>query len=69
MDMESTAMGLIEAVVLDPHPMWHDAVEMVLARIGATVVFKTSSSREALATIERDQPRAEHALDRALLAP
>ena len=30
---------------------------MVLARIGASVVLKTSSAREALAAIERDQPR------------
>jgi DNA-binding NarL/FixJ family response regulator len=43
--------------VLDPHPIWLDAVEMVLARIGATVIVKTSSATEALATIERAQPR------------
>ena len=40
-----------------PHPIWLDAVEMVLARIGASVVLKTSSARDALAAIERDQPR------------
>jgi DNA-binding NarL/FixJ family response regulator len=56
MDMEKTIEPL-DAVVLDPHPIWLDAVEMVLARIGATVVVKTSSAREALETIERDQPR------------
>lgn len=56
MDMETT-IGLLDAVVLDPHPIWLDAVEMVLARIGATVIVKTSSASEALATIERDQPR------------
>jgi DNA-binding NarL/FixJ family response regulator len=56
MDMEKTIDSL-DAVVLDPHPIWLDAVEMVLARIGATVVVKTSSAREALATIEREQPR------------
>jgi DNA-binding NarL/FixJ family response regulator len=55
MDMEKSAQGL-DAVVLDPHPIWLDAVEMVLGRIGATVVAKTSSPREALATIEREQP-------------
>ncbi len=47
----------LEAVVLDPHPIWLDAVEMVLARIGATVVEKTSSARAALAAIERARPR------------
>jgi DNA-binding NarL/FixJ family response regulator len=56
-DIEKTATGSLDAVVLDPYPIWHDAVEMVLARIGATVVFKTSSSGAALATIEREQPR------------
>jgi|Tabmets5t2r1_1033131.scaffolds.fasta_scaffold03232_4 DNA-binding NarL/FixJ family response regulator len=56
MDMERTAESL-DAVVLDPHPIWLDAVEMVLERIGATVVVKTSSASEALATIEREQPR------------
>jgi DNA-binding NarL/FixJ family response regulator len=47
----------LEAVVLDPHPIWLDAVEMVLARIGATVVEKTSSGRAALEAIERTQPQ------------
>jgi DNA-binding NarL/FixJ family response regulator len=56
MDMEKTADSL-DAVVLDPHPIWLDAVEMVLERIGATVVMKTSSAGEALATIERRQPQ------------
>jgi DNA-binding NarL/FixJ family response regulator len=56
MDMEST-IGTLDAVVLDPHPIWLDAVEMVLARIGARVVFKTSSAREALDAIERSQPQ------------
>lgn len=56
MDMEK-ALDSLDAVVLDPHPIWLDAVEMVLARIGATVVVKTSSASEALATIEREQPR------------
>lgn len=52
-----TTIGHLDAVVLDPHPIWLDAIEMVLARIGATVVVKTSSANEALATIERTQPR------------
>jgi DNA-binding NarL/FixJ family response regulator len=56
MDMEST-IGPLDAVVLDPHPIWLDAVEMVLARIGARVVVKTSSASDALAAIERDQPQ------------
>jgi DNA-binding NarL/FixJ family response regulator len=56
MDMEAT-IGSLDAVVLDPHPIWLDAVEMVLARIGATVVVKTSSAGEALDAIERAQPQ------------
>jgi DNA-binding NarL/FixJ family response regulator len=56
MDMD-TATTPFDAVVLDPHPIWLDAVEMVLARIGATVIAKTSSASEALAAIERAQPR------------
>ena len=56
MDTE-TATTPLDAVVLDPHPIWLDAVEMVLARIGANVVVKTSSSREALATIKARRPR------------
>ncbi len=56
MDMEKT-IGSLDAVVLDPHPIWLDAIEMVLERIGARVVLKTSSSSDALATIERSQPQ------------
>ena len=45
-----------DAVVLDTHPIWLDALETVLARVGARVVTKTTSAREALAAIERHQP-------------
>jgi DNA-binding NarL/FixJ family response regulator len=47
----------LQAVVLDPHPMWLDALEIVLARVGARVVAKATSSREALAAIERHKPQ------------
>ena len=56
MDMDKT-FDPLDAVVLDPHPIWLDAVEMVLERIGATVVLKTSSSGDALTTIESSQPQ------------
>jgi DNA-binding NarL/FixJ family response regulator len=49
--------GELDAVVLDPHPIWLDALEVVLARAGARVVAKTTSGREALAAIERHQPQ------------
>ncbi|HET8651920.1 MAG TPA: response regulator transcription factor [Gaiellaceae bacterium] len=55
MDRRNTPDPLT-AVVLDPHPIWLDAIELVLHRIGATVVTKTSSSIEALTTIARVQP-------------
>jgi DNA-binding NarL/FixJ family response regulator len=55
MDMEKTH-GPLDAVILDPHPIWLDAVEIVLARIGVNVVAKTSSPTEALARIEEHQP-------------
>jgi DNA-binding NarL/FixJ family response regulator len=53
--MESQ-VGPLYAVVLDPHPIWLDAVELVLARIGVTVVRKTSSGHDALAKIEASRP-------------
>jgi DNA-binding NarL/FixJ family response regulator len=56
MDMERS-LDPLDAVVLDPHPIWLDAIQMVLERIGAKVVLKTSSSGDALATIERSQPQ------------
>ena len=55
MSIESSTS--LDAVILDPHPIWLDAVEMVLDRIGARVVTKTSSAREALTAIERFQPQ------------
>ena len=56
MDSERT-LDPLDAVVLDPHPIWLDAIEMVLERIGAKVVLKTSSSGDALEAIERLQPQ------------
>jgi DNA-binding NarL/FixJ family response regulator len=49
-------LGPLHAVVLDPHPIWLDAVEVVLGRIGVPVVGKTSSGREALTTVEARKP-------------
>ena len=57
MGIERQTIDALDAVVLDPHPIWLDAVEMVLGRIGATIVLKTSSSSEAVSAIERSQPR------------
>ena len=40
------------AVLLDPYPLWHEAVSQVLGRIGVDVVEATSSPRRALAVLE-----------------
>jgi DNA-binding NarL/FixJ family response regulator len=50
-----------KAVLLDQHPLWHEAVKPVLDRLDVEVVAKTTSSDEALAVIE------EHAPDLLLL--
>jgi DNA-binding NarL/FixJ family response regulator len=44
------------AVLLDQHPLWLDAVEQVLARIGIDVVGRASAPREALTLIGRHEP-------------
>jgi DNA-binding NarL/FixJ family response regulator len=43
-------------VICDAHPMWLDAVEQVLRRIGIDVVGKTTSTSEALSMVEQHQP-------------
>jgi DNA-binding NarL/FixJ family response regulator len=43
-------------VICDSHPMWLDAVEQVLRRIGIDVVSKTTSTSEALSMVKEHQP-------------
>jgi DNA-binding NarL/FixJ family response regulator len=43
-------------VICDSHPMWLDAVEHVLRRIGIRVVGKTTSTSEALSMVEGHRP-------------
>jgi two-component system response regulator NreC len=43
-------------VICDTHPMWIDAVEQVLRRIGIHVVGKTTSTDEAVSLVERHRP-------------
>jgi DNA-binding NarL/FixJ family response regulator len=55
-------------VICDSHPMWLDAVEQVLGRIGINVVGKTTSTSEALSMVEEHNPdllitELEHAAD------
>jgi DNA-binding NarL/FixJ family response regulator len=51
-----TSLSDRHAVLLDPHPLWLDAVEQVLHKLGIGVVGKTSSPSEALSLIEREGP-------------
>jgi DNA-binding NarL/FixJ family response regulator len=44
------------AVLLDPHPLWLDAVENVLSRNGVTIVGRTSDPDHALALVEELRP-------------
>ena len=44
------------AVLLDPHPLWLEALEHVLGRTGVDVVAKTGSRDAALAAVERLRP-------------
>ncbi len=44
------------AVVLDRHPMWHEAVEHVLHRLDVRVAVKTTSPAVALHAIAKERP-------------
>ena len=44
-------------MILDRHPLWLDALERLLDRVGVTVVGKTTSAAAALAAIEQLRPR------------
>ena len=44
------------AVLLDPHPLWLDAVEQVLERIGVDVVAKATKPEQALALVSSHRP-------------
>ncbi len=46
----------LKAVLLDPHPIWLDAVELVLNRVGVKVVGKTNSGGEAIQLAETLRP-------------
>ena len=48
--------GSLTAVVHDPYPLWHDAVERLLARSGITVVGKASTPETALALVGEHTP-------------
>jgi NarL family two-component system response regulator LiaR len=47
----------VQAVLLDPHPIWLDAVEIVLKRVGLGIVAKTTSGAEAITLVEELRPQ------------
>jgi NarL family two-component system response regulator LiaR len=47
----------VQAVLLDPHPIWLDAVEIVLKRVGIEIVAKTTSGAQAITLVEELQPQ------------
>jgi DNA-binding NarL/FixJ family response regulator len=53
--MSSTEAPL-KAVLLDPHPIWLDAIELVLNRVGVSVIGKTSAGSEAIRIVEDRRP-------------
>ena len=44
------------AIVLDQHPLWAEAVESVLRRVGVDVLAKPTSGAEALSLVQRLRP-------------
>jgi DNA-binding NarL/FixJ family response regulator len=52
---ESVSKGR-KAVLLDQHPLWHEAVEPVLERLEIEVVAKTTSADEALSVVDDQGP-------------
>jgi DNA-binding NarL/FixJ family response regulator len=50
------AQTFVQAVLLDPHPIWLDAVEIVLKRVGVGIVGKTTSGEEAIRLVNELRP-------------
>jgi NarL family two-component system response regulator LiaR len=47
----------VQAVLLDPHPIWLDAIEIVLKRVGVGIVAKTTSGAEAITLVNDLHPQ------------
>ena len=47
----------LQAVLLDPHPIWLDAIEIVLDRVGVGIVAKTTSGSEAITLVDELRPQ------------
>jgi DNA-binding NarL/FixJ family response regulator len=48
--------GVKTAILVDPHPLWLDAVDTVMGRVGVSVAGKTTSLRDALALVAQSAP-------------
>src|SRR2546421_6420193 len=49
-------LGERSAVILDQHPLWLDALQQLLDRIGVDVVGKTSRAEEAIQLVREREP-------------
>ena len=49
-------MGDKTAVILDRHPLWLEALERLLNRVGVEVIGKTTSASEAVELVEESNP-------------
>jgi DNA-binding NarL/FixJ family response regulator len=47
----------VQAVLLDPHPIWLDAIEIVLKRVGVGIAGKTTSGTQAITLVEELRPQ------------
>jgi DNA-binding NarL/FixJ family response regulator len=52
----SSSADPLRAVLLDPYPIWLDAVELVLDKVGIDVVGKTTSGSEAISLVQHEAP-------------
>jgi DNA-binding NarL/FixJ family response regulator len=51
------SQSAVNAVLLDPHPIWLDAVEIVLRRVGVGIAAKTTSGSEAVRLVGELEPQ------------
>ena len=47
----------VQAVLLDPHPIWLDAIEIVLERVGVGIAAKTTSGAQAIKLVGELRPQ------------
>ena len=55
-DLHEAALPGRRALLVDQHPLWHEAVELVLRRLEVEVVGRFVDPDEALAVLEDEAP-------------